>query len=266
MRSTRIVAVANQKGGVGKTTTCVNLAAAFVEQGKKVLLIDNDPQANLTSYLKGTPKPSASDTQDDRATLDELYLSKRAISYEMAKERFLRSYQISFDYIAADKELAGVEYYLYSRPDRERTLSNNLSWANGNYDFVIIDNPPSVNLLTLNALTAASEVVIPVQTEFFSLEGIVKMQETIQLVKERFNPKLKISGILPTQVDARKKLTSEVLALLKESFPTSLFAARIRENSKLAESTGHGSTIFNYAPTSAGAEDYRQLADEVLAQ
>lgn len=260
-KQTRILSIANQKGGVGKTTTCVNLAAAFVEQGKKVLLVDNDPQANLTSYLEADG-PS----ETGRSTCDELYLAKRPPSLNDAKDRFIRSYQVSFDYIAADKELAGVEYYLYTRSDREKTLRNNLAWAQGEYDFILIDNPPSLNLLTLNALSAAREVLIPVQTEFFSLEGIVKMQESIKLVRERWNPDLELMGILPTQVDTRKKLTTEVLALLNQNFPTALLSTRIRDNSKLAESSGHGKTIFKYAPTSHGAEDYRALADEVARQ
>ncbi|MEW6057205.1 MAG: ParA family protein [Bdellovibrionota bacterium] len=261
MRPTRIVAVANQKGGVGKTTTCVNLAAALVELGKKVLLIDNDAQANLTSYLEGkSPETS------NKSTCDELYLMKRCPTLQEAKERFLRSYQISFDYIAANRDLAGVEFYLYTRPEREKILRTNLAWANGEYDFILIDNPPSLNLLTLNALTAATEVLIPVQTQFFSLEGVQKMQESIELVRSRWNPELKIAGILPTQIDYRKKLTTEVLALLGEHFKGHVFGARIRDNSKLAESTGYGKTILAYAPSSAGSEDYRSLADEFVEQ
>lgn len=263
MRTTRIIAIANQKGGVGKTTTCVNLAAALVEQGKKVLLLDNDPQANLTSYLEGSRDKAE---VESKSTIDELYLMKRPPSYDDIKDRFLRSYQVMFDYIAADKELSGVEYYLYARSDREKILSNNLTWARGEYDFILIDNPPSINLLTLNALTAASEVLIPVQTEFFSLEGIVKMQDSIKLVRDRWNPNLKIGGILPTQVDGRKKLATEVLELLTQSFPQEVFSTKIRDNSKLAESSGHGKTILKYAPSSPGADDYRSLADEVLTR
>ncbi|MBI3544002.1 MAG: ParA family protein [Deltaproteobacteria bacterium] len=262
MRKTRVISIANQKGGVGKTTTCVNLAAALVEQGKKVLLLDNDPQANLTSYLQMHGEEPAGSAAE-KATMDELYLAKRAPSYDDARDRYLRTYQINLDYVASDTDLAGVEYFLYTRNDREKVLKHHIAWAIGEYDFVMIDNPPSLNLLTLNALSAATEVLIPVQTEFFSLEGIVKIQESIKFVRERFNPLLKIAGILPTQVDTRKKLTGEVLKLLDSHFPSELLKSRIRDNSKLAESTGHGKTIFKYAPTSHGAEDYRSLADEM---
>lgn len=259
MKKTIVLSVANQKGGVGKTTTCVNLGAALVEEGKKVLLLDNDPQANLSSYLS-----IGKTNLPERATLDELYLSKRPPSLSQIKEQFLQSYQVSFDYIGADKSLAGVEHYLFSKPDREQVLKKHLEPLMGEYDFILIDNPPSLNLLALNALCASWGVLVPVQTEFFSLEGIAKMQETIKWVQERWNPSLKIAGILPTQVDSRKKLTGEVLALLERNFPKELLNSKIRENSKLSESTGHGKTIFKYAATSAGAQDYRALAEEIL--
>jgi chromosome partitioning protein len=269
VKTTRIVAIANQKGGVGKTTTSVNLAAALVELGKKVLLIDNDPQANLTSYLSGQREILANSNDEDnstKSTIDELYLAKRPPSFRDAKDRFVRSYQVSFDYIGADKNLSGVEFYLYSRSDREKVLKANLAWTMGEYDFVLIDNPPSMNLLTLNALACAGEVLIPVQTEFFSLDGIMKMRESIFMIRERFNPELRVAGILPTLVDTRKKLTAEVLTLLNEKFPGDLLTSKIRDNSKLAESSGHGKTIFRYAPSSPGAEDYRNLADEVISR
>lgn len=255
----KIIAVANQKGGVGKTTTCVNLAAALVEQGYKALLLDNDPQANLTSYLTRIDKKESS----VKSTLDELYLMKRPPRRDVASDQFLRSYMIGLDYIAAESSLAGVEFYLYTRHDRELVLKQNLAWAAEAYDYIIIDNPPSVNLLTLNALCAAHEVLIPLQTEYFSLEGIAKMKETISLVNEKWNPSLKICGLLATQVDSRKKLTGEVLETLNQHFSKDLFKTRIRENTKVSESSGHGQTIFRYAPNSPGAEDYRNLADEI---
>ncbi|MGE4232213.1 MAG: ParA family protein [Bacteriovoracia bacterium] len=257
---TQILAIANQKGGVGKTTTCVNLAAALVEAGKKVLLVDNDPQANLTSYISRLTEKS------DKSTTDELYLCKKTPNLRDAKDKFIQFYQVGLDFIATDKELASVEHYLFSRNDREFVLRNNLQWALGEYDYVFIDNPPSINLLTINALVAADRVLMPVQAEFFSLEGVFKMQETIEMVQTRWNSKLKVQGILPTQVDSRKKLTGEVIGLLSQNFPKSVFDTKIRENSKIAESSGHGKTIFNYAPGSAGAEDYRSLAEEILSK
>lgn len=263
-RYTRVIAIANQKGGVGKTTTCVNLAAALVEQGKRVLLIDNDPQANLTSYLTKQKNSSLSEPIDDKRFLDELYLQKRSPQREDAETEYLNSYTNGFYYIASNKELCAVEQYLYAKSEREFILKNNMRWAQGAYDFIFIDNPPSVNLLTINALVMADEVLIPLQTEFFSLEGIGKIKETIQMVKERWNPTLKICGLLPTQVDLRKRLTSEVLESLQVQFPKETLNTRIRENAKLSESSGHGKTIFKYAPNSAGAEDYRALAEEIL--
>ncbi len=264
-KHTRIIAVANQKGGVGKTTTCVNLAAALVEQGKRVLLVDNDPQANLTSYLtkQKTGQPPAAGKS---LTIDALYLMRRAPDRDQAETDFVNAYSAGFYYIAADSELSAVESYLYAKSERETVLKNNLKWADGVYDFIFIDNPPSVNLLTLNALVAAHEVLIPLQTEFFSLEGIGKIKETISLVKQRWNPTLSICGLLPTQVDNRKRLTQEVLDALNTRFPHETFKTKIRDNSKLTESSGHGTIIFAYAPNSAGAEDYRALADEVLGQ
>ncbi len=175
-KHTRIIAVANQKGGVGKTTTCVNLAAALVEQGKRVLLVDNDPQANLTSYLtkqKAAHPPAGTKT----LTIDALYLMRRAPDRDQAETDFVNAYSAGFYYIAADSELSAVESYLYAKSERETVLKNNLKWAEGVYDFIFIDNPPSVNLLTLNALVAAHEVLIPLQTEFFSdIRSVMKFR------------------------------------------------------------------------------------------
>ena len=265
LRHSRIIAVANQKGGVGKTTTCVNLAAALVEQGKRVLCIDNDPQGNLTSYLT-RHKVEDGGTPSTKSTADELYLMKRPPSREDAITDFIRPYAAGFDFIAADRELSGVEYYLYAKPDRELVLKRNLAWAREAYDFIIIDNPPSINLLTLNALSCADEVLVPLQTEFFSLEGVGKIRETIDMVRDRWNPTLRIGGLLPTIVDSRKRLSTEVLQTLEDHYPNTIFKTRIRDNTKLAESSGHGKTIFNYAPSSPGAEDYRSLADEILSR
>jgi chromosome partitioning protein len=264
-RHTRIIAIANQKGGVGKTTTCVNLAAALVEQGKRVLLLDNDPQANLTSYLTRHNQKNIS-TPMDKCFLDELYLQKRCPDRDEAETDYLQAYIAGFYYIPSSKDLSAVEAFLYAKSDRESVLKNNMRWAQGAYDFILIDNPPSVNLLTLNALVMADEVLVPLQTEFFSLEGIGKIKETIQLVRDRWNPTLRICGLLATQVDHRKRLTTEVLQSLKDQFPTETLGTLIRENSKLTESSGHGKTIFKYAPSSPGAEDYRALADEILSR
>lgn len=260
-RVTRVIALANQKGGVGKTTTCVNLGAAFLERGFKVLLVDNDPQGNMSSYLA---REKGGAPVQEKSTLDELYLSKRAPEKVEAKDRFVDSIQVGFDLIRSDAALMGVEHYLYSRPHPEGVLKKNLEWASGEYDFVLIDNPPSMGLLTMNALVAAHEVLVPLQAEFFSLEGVAKMKEAIGLVRERWNNGLVIAGVVPTIVDQRKKLTLEVIAKLREYFPQELLKARIRDNSKLSESSGRGVSIFQYAPSSSGAQDYRDLATELV--
>lgn len=253
MGQARIITVANQKGGVGKTTTVMNLGSSLVREGHRVLLIDSDAQANLTSYLGVEP----------RRTLDELYLSKRPLEGSLVAE-FIHKTEAGLDLIPSDTALNGVEYYLFSKAQRETILSRALAPVRGDYDFILIDTPPSLNLLTLNALTASDGVVIPVQPEFFSLEGIVKIRDSIAEIRERWNPALRISGILVTQVNSRRKLTEEVLAMLRGEFEELVFATMIHENSAVAESSGHARSVQDYAPASKGALDYRAFGKEFL--
>lgn len=249
------LSISNQKGGVGKTTTAMNLGAALAASGKKVLLVDSDPQANLTSYLGISERTSR--------TLDELYLAKRApASLEEAKA-WVASTEEGVDLVAADKALSGVEFYLFSRPERERVLQRFLELFRARYDFILIDTPPSVNLLTVNALVASDRVLIPVQPEFFSLEGIVKIRETIDDVRARWKPGLDLLGILPTQVSLRRKLSAEVIGILREELGDLLLDASIRDCVAIAESTGHARSVLRYDRTGPGAEDYRRLAKEV---
>jgi chromosome partitioning protein len=257
-----ILTVANQKGGVGKTTTTMNIGIALARAGRRVLLIDGDPQANLTSYLGVTP--GAGDWTQLH-TLDEVYLSKRPLD-AASLDRFFARTKAGVDLLAADTALSGVEYYLFSRSDRERVLANFLTLAEGRYDYVLIDTPPSLSLLTLNALAASRGVLVPVQPEFFSLEGIVKIRQAISDIRARFNPELEILGVLATQVARRRKLTDEVLEILRGEVGPLLFEAMIHENAAVAESSGHGQSILDYDRSSLGARDYVAAALELIGR
>ncbi|MBL7715696.1 MAG: ParA family protein [Bdellovibrionales bacterium] len=256
----KIIVIANQKGGVGKTTTTMNLAAGLKLAGKKVLVIDSDPQANLTSYLGVEP---GSEAYPGLRTLDEMYLSKRDLETH-EKKAFIAKTQSGLDLIPSDGALSGVEYYLFSRSDKEGLLQEFLWDLAPEYDFVLIDTPPAMNLITLNAMVAADEVLIPVQPEFFGLEGISKLKASIDDVRRRWNPRLKILGILPSLVSGRRKLTSEVLSVLSAEFGNLVFETQIHDNASVTESTGHGQSVFEYDRKSKGANDFQKAADEVI--
>jgi chromosome partitioning protein len=259
--SAKIITVANQKGGVGKTTTTMNLGAALAESGHRVLLIDSDPQANLTSYLGVQPGEG---DHSGLLTLDQVYLSKRPMDRSMiASFIAICPENKNLHLIASDRGLSGVEYYLFSRPDRELLLSRVLDTLKADYDFILIDTPPSLNLLTMNALCASDHVLIPVQPEFFSLEGIVKIRESIESVRERWNQKLTILGVLATQVSHRRKLTEEVLGALKQEMGEEFFAAMIHDNAAVTESSGHAQSVLAYDRGSRGAKDYLAASKEL---
>ena len=255
-----VISIANQKGGVGKTTSVMNIGAALALDGHKVLLIDSDPQANLTSYLGVTP---GLDTFSTLRTLDEIYLSKRPIDRNEA-DQFIAQTTSGVDLIAADANLAHIDYYLVNRSDREQILRGFLATIKQDYAFVLIDTPPALNFLTINALTACDSVLIPVQPEFFGLEGIVKIRAAIEDIKQRHNPRISILGVLPTQVAMRRKLTGEVLGALREEIGDLLFTSRIHENSAVTESSGHGRSVIKYQSSSRGAIDYREAAKELI--
>lgn len=258
----RIIALMNQKGGVGKTTTTANLGAALAEMGKKVLLVDLDPQAHLT--INWGVEPSAHTTSLYDVLCDDA--------------SFLQSIHKISDQVAlvpSSIDLAAAEIELVSVLGRETILKERMEASEHEFDFALLDCPPSLGLLTINALGAANEVIIPMQPQFLALQGFAKLLETVQLVNRRMNPQLAISGIVLTMFDSQTRLTSEVVAELEGFIQNAkgkplpwaqarIFQTRIRRNIKLAECPSFGQTIMQYGPTSHGASDYRALAREVI--
>lgn len=247
----KIIALCNQKGGVGKTTCTLNIAAGMEKIGKKVLLIDLDPQAHLT-YCLGIQAHKLTQT------IYDVFKGNRRIDDVVLQIDGLAVVPSSLDLAGLEMELAGV-------PGREFILREALSQTDG-YDFILVDCPPSLSILTLNALTAAQEIYIPLQTEFLALKGMSKLIETIETVKKRLNKDLEITGIIGTRYDARRKLNKGIIETIGERFGDKLFQTIIRENISLAEAPGYGQTIFAYAPKSHGAEDYLALAVEIVAR
>ncbi|MBX0332016.1 ParA family protein [Pontibacter sp. HSC-14F20] len=242
---TKIVAVINQKGGTGKTTTTINLGSALSKLGHKVLLVDLDPQSNL-SYSLAVSSPDN--------TLAEAFLGTRSIKEILVERDGL--------WVApGSNELVDVEISLVSQPDREQFLKTMLAQVKG-FDYVLIDCPPSLSVLTLNALTAAHEVLIPLQMEVLTLQGLDQIMQTIAKVKKAFNPKLKIKGIVVVMFDVRRKLSQEVLAYLQENVKEKIFDSQIRLNVKLAEAPSFGKSVLDYDGSSNGAKDYAALAAE----
>jgi len=257
----KIITVANQKGGVGKTTTTMNIGSALMRRGKKVLFVDLDPQANLTSYLGVVPGVAPN---ENIKTIDEYFLSKRTVDDENISNQYLARTNSGADLFASDQALSGVEYYLFSRPNREKILINLFEPIKGNYDFILIDTPPSLNLLTLNAFCASAYVLVPVQPEFFSLEGIVKLNETINNVRLSWNPSLRLIGVLPNLVSKRRRLTKEVLQALGGEFASELLTTRIHDNVSIAESSGQARSVLDYRGSSIGAQEFLSAADEII--
>ena len=248
----RIIAVANQKGGVGKTTTSINLAACLAEKGKKVLAVDMDPQGNLTSGL-GVDKDSV------EKSIYELIIGEVDIK-EVINKEVLENLDIiptSIDLSAAEIELIGVD-------DKEYILRNAIDQVKDQYDFVIIDCPPSLSMLTINAMTTADSVIVPIQCEYYALEGLSQLIHTVELVKERLNPILEIEGVVFTMYDARTNLSLQVVENVKGYLHQNIYKTIIPRNVRLAEAPSHGLPINLYDSKSAGAEAYRELAQEVL--
>jgi chromosome partitioning protein len=247
-----IISLANQKGGVGKTTTAFNLSSALVRLGKSVLMVDNDPQCNLTRYALDVEHAI-------NVSTDDIYISRRpALNLNE-----LVSLSKNFYLLPAEEGLAGAEYYMLQRTNREFILKTTLAQVAPAFDYVIIDNPPALNLLTVNGLIASDGVVIPVQLEFFSLEGVVLLKKTMESLKIK-NPGLQLLGIIPNMFNDRRKLNWEVLEALQSQFREQVFKTKIHDSVKIAESSGHGESILTYAPTSRSTDEYLSLAKEVI--
>ncbi|MBQ6244978.1 MAG: ParA family protein [Bacteroidales bacterium] len=249
----KVIAIANQKGGVGKTTTAINLAASLAVLEKKVLIIDADPQANTTSGLNFAPD------NDQQRTLYEVLIGQIGIA-----DALVQTEMANLHMVPSHINLVGAEIEMLETPGRESLLKEALAPVRGDYDYIIIDCSPSLGLITVNTLTAADSVIIPVQPEFFALEGLGKLLQTIRLVKGGVNPSLTIEGFVVTMFDGRTRVHSQVLAELREHFRELVFETVIQRNIRLSEAPSHGKPIILYDIMCNGSTNYLNLAREVL--
>lgn len=248
----RIIAIANQKGGVGKTTTVINLSAALAETGKRVLTVDMDPQGNTSSGL-GLDKDAL------KNTVYQLLIGDCSL-----EECLQKSAAKGVSVLPATVHLAGAEVELIGTAESQYILKKELDAVREQYDYILIDCPPSLNLLTINAMTAADSVLVPIQCEYYALEGLSQLMYTIRLVQKSLNPSLKIEGVVFTMFDTRTNLSLQVVENVKENFPEHIFRTMIPRNVRLAEAPSHGQPITIYDTRSAGAESYRKLAAELI--
>ncbi|HEY6758380.1 MAG TPA: AAA family ATPase [Baekduia sp.] len=246
----KVIAFANQKGGVAKTTTTLNLAVAFAEKGNRVLCIDMDPQGNLTMSQGIDPDTVETSMYD-------------VLVHHTPIADVIRTREI--DVACASIDLAGAEIAMSAQIGRERSLSKALKVIEDDYDFCCIDTPPSLGLLTINALTAADKVIVPVQCEYLSMRGLIQLQNTLQMIRENLNPDVQIEGILPTLMDTRTVHAKEAIEILEENFGDRVFASRIKKTIRFAEAPVKGMSVLKYDPDGMAAQSYRDLATEVLA-
>lgn len=248
----RIIAIANQKGGVGKTTTAINLSACLAEKGQKVLAIDMDPQGNMSSGL-GLDKNSV------EKTIYDLIIGESEVE-EVLQKKTLEN----LDILPANVDLSAAEIELIGIDEKEYIVKKAIEKIKDDYDYVIIDCPPSLSMLTINAMTTADSVLVPIQCEYYALEGLSQLIHTVELVKERLNPVLEIEGVVFTMYDARTNLSLQVVENVKDNLQQNIYKTIIPRNIRLAEAPSYGMPINQYDAKSAGADSYRRLADEVM--
>ena len=248
----KIIAITNQKGGVGKTTTSINLSAALAEMGEKVLVVDMDPQGNTTSGF-GVNKNELENT------IYEMVLGECAL-----QDCLIKNVATNVSLLPSNVNLAGAEVDLLDRDDKSFILKKELDYIADEYGFIIIDCPPSLNMLTINAMTAANSVIVPIQCEYYALEGVSQLIHTINLVRDRLNPELNIDGVVFTMYDGRTNLSQQVVENVKNNLSHHIYDTMIPRNIRLAEAPSYGQPITVYDSKSAGAESYRALAKEVI--
>ena len=248
----RVIAIADQKGGVGKTTTAINLSACLAEKGQKVLAVDMDPQGNMTSGL-GVDKNNVENTVYD------LIIGESSIN-----EVIVRDVLENLDIIPTSIDLSGAEIELLDVDEKEYIIRNAIANIKEDYDYIVIDCPPSLSMLTINAMTTADSVLVPIQCEYYALEGLSQLIHTVELVRDRLNPQLTIEGVVFTMYDARTNLSLQVVENVKDNLDQTIYKTIIPRNIRLAEAPSYGMPINKYDPKSAGADSYMRLADEVM--